>query len=374
MLFLIVPDFTAIHLNCAKELALPDSNMTVDATIEFLVGLLNKPSPTGYDVEAMDFVERHFSALEFPGMAIETTPKGALLIKLKGNEASAPRGLTAHLDTLGLLVREIKPNGRLKTSPLGGIMWGGIEMEGVTVRTHDNRRYRGTVVPLNPSVHVNRSIQSQPRNAETMEIRLDGRTTSADETRTLGIEVGDFIFIDPRVELSDTGFIRGRFLDDKAGVASLYGAVLALKAANLKPVQDTYLLIANYEEVGHGGATGWPADLAELVAIDMGAIGESQNSDEFSVSICVKDGGGPYHFHMVNKLRRLADTHNIPYKTDIYVNYSSDGTAYWRAGGAARVGLIGPGVDCSHSYERTHRDSLQATIDLIMQYLLDEAS
>jgi putative aminopeptidase FrvX len=253
-------------------------------------------------------------------------------------------------------------------------MWGGIEMEGVTVRTYDNRRYRGTVVPLNPSIHVNLNIQKQERSSETMEIRLDARTTSADQTRALGIEVGDFIFVDPRVEVSDSGFVRGRYLDDKAGVACLYGAVRTLKESNLKPAHDTILMIANYEEFGHGGAAGWPDNLTELVTIDMGAIGESQNSDEFSVSICVKDGGGPYHIHMVNKLRRLADTHKIPYKTDIYVNYSSDGTAYWRAGGNARVGLIGPGVDCSHAYERTHKDSLQATMDLITRYLLDEGA
>ncbi len=349
-------------------------NITLDAAAEFLVGLLNKPSPTGYSAEAMDYVAMGFAALEMPGMDIHVTPKGALMITLEGHSKTAPRGLTAHVDTLGLLVRDIKSSGRLKTSPLGGIMWGGIEMEGVTVRTFDNRRYRGTVVPLNPSTHVNRDIRTQPRNEDTMEIRLDARTTTAAETHALGIEVGDFIFIDPRVEVSDTGFIRGRFLDDKAGVACVYGAVRSLKEAGLKPAQDTAILIANYEEVGHGGAAGWPYELDELLVIDMGAIGESQNSDEFSVSICIKDAGGPYHFQLTNKLRRLAETHAIPYRTDIYLYYASDGTAYWRAGGSARVALIGPGVDCSHAYERTHRDSLDATINLVARYLLDEGA
>lgn len=347
-------------------------NIPVDFATEFLVGLLNKPSPTGYSGEAMDYVAMAFALLEIPGMALDVTPKGALVVTLKGRSRTAPRGLTAHVDTLGLMVREIKGNGRLKTSPLGGIMWGGIEMEGVTVRTQDNRRYRGTVVPVNPSVHVNRDIRTQPRSEDTMEIRLDARTSSAAETRALGIDVGDYIFIDPRVEVSSSGFIRGRFLDDKASVAAIYGAVLMLKEAGWQPAQDTAILIANYEEVGHGGAAGWPYELAELVAVDMGAIGEGQNSDEFSVSICVKDGGGPYHFQLTNKLRRLADKHGIPCKTDIYVYYASDGTAYWRAGGAGRVALIGPGVDCSHSYERTHKDSLEATIHLIARYLLDE--
>jgi putative aminopeptidase FrvX len=172
--------------------------------------------------------------------------------------------------------------------------------------------------------------------------------------------------------VGDAGFIRGRFLDDKACVACIYGALRTLKDAGLQPAYDTAFLIANYEEVGHGGAAGWPFELDELLAVDMGAIGESQNSDEYSVSICVKDGGGPYHFDMNNKLRRLASGNHIPFKTDIYVFYSSDGTAYWRSGGDARVGLIGPGVDCSHAYERTHRDALEHTTHLLARYLTDD--
>jgi putative aminopeptidase FrvX len=222
----------------------------------------------------------------------------------------------------------------------------------------------------NPSAHVNPNLRTAERTAENMEVRLDAKTTNPDETRALGIEVGDFVFLDPRVEVTDTGFIRSRHLDDKACVANIYGALLALRDAGLQPAQDTAFLIANYEEVGHGGSSGWPFELAELLAIDMGAIGDTQNSDEFSVSICVKDGGGPYHFEMNNKLRALAVQHNIAYKTDIYVYYSSDGTAYWRAGGDARVGLIGPGVEGSHSYERTHKDAMLHTTHLLARYLL----
>lgn len=350
---------------------MPDVTINIDATVDFLVRLLNIHSPTGYTAEAITFVEGAITALAIPDLAVTITPKGALMAVWKGEAEHARRGVTAHVDTLGLMVREIKPNGRLKTAPVGGIMWGGIEMEGVTIRTYGGQRYRGTVVPINPSLHVNRNIGTTERNADTMEIRLDARTTSASETRALGIEVGDFMFVDPRVEVSDAGFIRGRFLDDKAGVACIYGALLALRDSGLRPAQDTAFLIANYEEVGHGGSAGWPFELAELLAVDMGAIGESQNSDEFSASICVKDGGGPYHFELTNKLRRLALEHNIAHKLDIYVYYSSDGTAYWRAGGGARVGLIGPGVDCSHAYERTHRDALQHSAHLIARYLVD---
>ncbi|NWG16717.1 MAG: M42 family metallopeptidase, partial [Chloroflexi bacterium] len=341
----------------------------MDAMVDFLVGLLNTPSPTGYHVEAIAYTREAFAALEIPGLTLATTGKGALLATWKGESDVSRRGVTAHADTLGLMVREIKPGGRLKVSPLGGIMWGGIEMEGVTVRTYDDRRYRGTVVPVNPSTHVNSRIQTQERNADMMEIRLDARTTSIEQTRALGIEVGDFIFVDSRVEVGEAGFIRGRHLDNKAGVAAIYGALAALKQAGMQPAYDTAFLIANYEEVGHGGASGWPFELDELLVIDMAAIGEGQNSTEYHVTICTKDSGGPYHFDLTNKLRRLAAAYNIPYKTDIYLNYSSDGTAYWRAGGDARVALIGPGVDCSHAYERTHRDALEGSAHLLAQYL-----
>jgi putative aminopeptidase FrvX len=344
--------------------------INLDATVDFLVGLLNTPSPTGYHVEAVAYCRRAFEALNIPNLTIRETAKGALLLTLPGAASDARRGVTAHLDTLGLMVKEIKENGRLKLTQLGSFAWNAVEGEGVTIRTHDNRRYRGTVQITNPSAHVNPNLRTAERTAENMEVRLDAKTTNPDETRALGIEVGDFVFLDPRVEVTDTGFIRSRHLDDKACVANIYGALLALRDAGLQPAQDTAFLIANYEEVGHGGSSGWPFELAELLAIDMGAIGDTQNSDEFSVSICVKDGGGPYHFEMNNKLRALAVQHNIAYKTDIYVYYSSDGTAYWRAGGDARVGLIGPGVEGSHSYERTHKDAMLHTTHLLARYLL----
>ncbi len=349
-----------------------DLNIDITAQVEFLTGLLNTPSPTGYHVEAIEYTRQAFAALNVPDLDLSVTPKGTLLLKWQGQSSADPIGLTAHLDTLGLMVKEIKSNGRLKVTNLGGILWGGIEGEGVTVRTHDNQRIRGTLLPVETSVHVNRKIRTQERNEDTVEIRLDARTTNRKETEAFGIGVGDFVFVDPRVEVNENGFIRSRFLDDKAGVANLFGAVQAIHAAGLKPPRDVYLLIANYEEVGHGGAAGFPADLAELVSVDMGAIGASQAGDEFSVSICVKDGGGPYHFDMNNKLRALAEQYDIQYKVDIYVFYSSDGTAYWRAGGGAKVGLAGPGVDASHAYERTHTDALYHSTHLLARYMLAE--
>ncbi len=349
-----------------------DLEIKIVPTIDFLVALLNIPSPTGYHVEVMPFIQQQFEALSLPDCTITSTPKGLLLIKLQGKSSDSLIGITAHTDTLGFMVKEVKANGRLKLTRLGGILWNSVESAGVTIRTHDNQRYRGTLAAENTSVHVNRGIVAAKRDETLMEVRIDARTSNAEETRALGIEVGDFVFVDPRVEVTDTGFIRSHFLDDKAGVAAIYGALMSLKDSGLTPPNDTYILISNYEEVGHGGAVGFPGNLSELLTVDMGAIGSGQAGDEFSVSICVKDGGGPYHFDMNNKLRRLATHFDIPHNVDIYVYYSSDGTAYWAAGGEAIVGLAGPGVDASHAYERTHQDSIEHTAHLLARYILDE--
>ncbi|MEZ4670288.1 MAG: M42 family metallopeptidase [Anaerolineae bacterium] len=349
---------------------MPNLNINLDDTISFLTGLLNTPSPTGYTIEAIEYVEKAFKALKIKGLTLERTKKGALLAHWKGAASDAPRGITAHIDTLGLMVKEIKGSGRLKTTQLGGFAWNAVEYEGVTIRTFDDKRIRGTMLLSNPSTHVNTKLGSTTREADNMEIRLDAVTRSANDTRALGISVGDFVFLDPRVEVTDTGFIRSRHLDDKASVAAIYGAMVALKAAKAQPAQDTTILIANYEEVGHGGSADWAADLNELLTVDMGALGDGQNGDEYSVSICAKDSTGPYHYAMTAKMRQLAEQYEIPYNMDIYPYYGSDGSAYWRAGGAAQVALVGPGIDASHGYERTHKSSIEHSAHLIARWML----
>ncbi|NLG99395.1 MAG: M42 family metallopeptidase [Chloroflexi bacterium] len=336
--------------------------------INFLSDLLNTPSPTGFAEKAIALTEETLSA--FPQLKLARNRKGALLAEWKGEREDAPRALTAHTDTLGAMVKEIKSNGRLKMTMIGGYAWNTVEGEGVQVFASRGEPVRGSILLSKSSSHVyGRQVSESKRDEDTMEIRLDARTTSADETRALGIEVGDFVAFDPRVEIAN-GFIRSRHLDDKAGVACIAAAVKAMHDAGLQPKQRTHLHISNYEEVGHGASVGFPPDLAELVAVDMAAIGDGQASDEFHATLCVKDSGGPYHYGLSQKLRQLAEENKIAYKVDIYPYYGSDAEAYWRAGGDVAIALIGPGVDASHNYERTHTEALLATTQWILAYLL----
>ncbi len=336
--------------------------------LDTLTGLLNTPSPTGFAQAGIDYVEDALK--DFPELAIGHTHKGALLAKWEGQQAESPRALTAHVDTLGAMVKEIKSNGRLKLTKIGGFPWNTVEGEGCTVFTSGRGIVRGALLIAKPSAHVyGQQVSDLKREDENMEVRLDARTHDAEETRALGIQVGDFVAFDPRVEVTN-GFVRSRHLDDKASVACILAAVKAMHDAGLKPAQSTLLHFSNYEEVGHGAAAGIPPETVELVAVDMAAVGDGQTSDEFHATLCVKDSGGPYHHGLSEKLRRLADENGIEYKVDIYPYYGSDGEAYWRAGGDVALALIGPGVEASHNYERTHLDALLATTQWVIAYLL----
>lgn len=336
--------------------------------LEFLSGLLNTPSPTGFAHRAIEYIEK--SLAEFPFLQVSQTRKGSLLAVWPGSSADAPRAVTAHVDTLGAMVKEIKPNGRLKMSAVGGFVWNTVEGEGCTIFTSEGKHFRGSILLTEASSHVHgKRVAETKREEETLEVRIDALTSSASDTRGLGISVGDFIAFDPRLEIVN-GFVRSRHLDDKACVACMVAAIKALCEAGLRPAQTTSFLFTNYEEVGHGAAAGLPGDIVELLAVDMAAVGEGQNSDEFHPSICVKDSGGPYHHGFSQKLRKLADEHQISYKVDIYPYYGSDGEAYWRAGGDVAVALIGPGIDASHNYERTHFQSLEGTTQWLIAYLL----
>lgn len=343
--------------------------ISTDYLLRFLTDLLETPSPTGDTEYAIGLVEGELAAI---GVATERTPKGALLAHLPGLQDDAPRALTAHVDTLGAIVKRIKPSGRLQLSALNGLMWPTVESEGLQIMTRSGRQVRGSLVLANGAGHVNKKAATQERNEETMEVRLDERTNSAEETRLLGIEIGDFVAFDPRVETGEAGFVRSRFLDDKACVACAVAAIKALVDAEVTAAQRTTLLISNFEEVGHGGMDGLPPDLRELVVLDMACVGEGLQGDEFHASICVKDSSGPYSKRLSGKLRDLADRRGIDLRPDVYPYYGSDGSAYWRSGGRAEVALIGPGVDTSHGYERTHRDALSDTAQLVAEYLVEE--
>ena len=336
-------------------------------TLDYIVKLTTTPSPTGYTTEIMDYIQ---SEVESFGYQASKTPKGGVLVTVPGTNEDQHRMVTAHLDTLGAMVRAIKADGRLKMDLVGGFGYPSIEGENCLIHVAKNgQTYTGTILMHQTSVHVYKDASTAERNQTNMEIRLDEKVKTAEETRALGIEVGDFISFDPRTVVTETGFIKSRHLDDKVSAAILLHLLKTYKEESIELPYTTHFYFSNNEEIGYGANSSIPKQVVEYLAVDMGAMGDDQQTDEYTVSICVKDGSGPYHYELRQHLVSLAESHQIPYKLDIYPYYGSDASAAMRAGADVRHALLGAGIESSHSYERTHLDSVQATEQMVDVYL-----
>ncbi|ANU13723.1 M42 family metallopeptidase [Planococcus halocryophilus] len=336
-------------------------------TIELLKELVEIPSPSGY---TMDVMTKISALLTQWNVEYKTTHKGAVIATIPGENQKQHRLLTAHVDTLGAMVKEIKPSGRLKLSLVGGFKFNAIEGENCLIHKADGSTVSGTILLHQTTVHVYKDAGTAERSADNMEVRLDVKAFSKDEVRGLGIEVGDFVSFQPRFEATASGYVKSRHLDDKASTALVLQLVKKLSETKEQLPYTTHFYISNNEEIGYGGNASIPLETQEYIAVDMGAIGDGQESDEYTVSICAKDSSGPYHYGLTRHLIALAQTNSIDYKVDIYPYYGSDASAAISAGHDIKHALFGPGIEASHSYERTHTDSLKAAAALLHAYVL----
>jgi putative aminopeptidase FrvX len=342
-------------------------NVDLQFVTDFLVNLVNIPSPSGNTERVIRFIEEESTKL---GVQHRRNNKGALLITVPGQNHDQQRVLTAHVDTLGAMVKEVKSNGRLKISLIGGFSYNSIEGEYCQIETASGDIVTGTILSTHASVHVYKDARTIERNEDTMEVRIDANVKNEDEVKALGIEVGDFVSFAPRCEVTESGFIKTRHLDDKASVACMFGALKSILDSGKTLPYTTHFLVSNNEEIGYGANSNIPDECVEMLAIDMGAIGQGQTTDEYCVSICAKDSSGPYHYDMRKHLVNLAKENNIYYQVDIYPYYGSDASAALRAGVDVKHGLVGPGIDASHATERTHKDAMENSVKLIHAYLM----
>ena len=337
----------------------------MEKNLEFIGEQLKKltaiPSPSSYTEKAAEYL---METLKEMGYEPELSNKGNVLVTIGGE--GNPLVLASHIDTLGAMVRSIKDNGRLRPTTLGGHQWRTADGENCTVHTRDGRVYTGVVLNTEPSAHV--ADEKVEQTEENMEILLDENVTSDQDTLALGIQTGDIIAMDPRTVVTESGYIKSRFLDDKLSAAILLGLARAVREDAWKLNRKVSLLFTVYEEVGHGGSV-VPDDTEEMISVDMGCVGSDLGCTERMVSICAKDSGGPYNYDLITALSNLAKEKKLDYAIDIYPHYGSDVETTLRAGYDIRHGLIGPGVYASHNYERSHMDGVRNTFELLKAYI-----
>ena len=337
-----------------------------DFIVQETCKLLAIDSPSGYTDDAVDFVLTELRAL---GYSPVKTRKGGVLVDLGGADAGNGVLLETHLDTLGGMVAEIKSNGRLRLTNIGGMNANNAEAENVRIVTKFDGSYEGTLQLTDASVHVNGDYSTTARTWDRMEVVLDEFVSSKADVLALGISIGDFVCFDPRTRVTGKGYIKSRFLDDKLSVGILLGYAKYLRDEHITPARRVWGHITVYEEVGHGGSSSVPEGVTEAISVDMGCVGEGLDCTERKVSICAKDSGGPYSYPVVRGLIEAARRAGVDYAVDVYPHYGSDVEATLKSGHDLRHGLIGAGVYASHGYERSHRDGVENTFRLLCAYL-----
>lgn len=329
--------------------------------------IVNVPSPVSYYVQMNPVIEQLAREL---GETVTYDHKNTPYITLEGQDNSKTVLVGAHLDTLGMVVRCIDADGMIRVRQLGGVNYASLEGETVTVHTRDGRAYTGLMACQSHSVHVFDDARTVERNENTMMVLLDQPVASKAEVNALGIRHGDIISVEPRCQITENGYLKSRFIDDKGAVACCFAALKYLKAQGLKPRYRTLLAFPYSEEIGLGG-TYVPAEVSEYVAMDIGLIGPGYDGGERKVTICAKDASTPYDYALTNRLIHLAEKNDIHHAVDIFYRYGTDANAALKAGNNLRAAAFGMAVWCSHGMERTHIDGLSATTDLLLSYLLE---
>ena len=341
------------------------ANVYQEYMLSALKEILAVDSPTGFSKSVNEKLSQMLSAL---GYEPQTSNKRFVKVGVKGKSVAKKIALSAHVDTLGAMVKTVTGDGKIRFTRLGGPILPTFDGEYCRIYADGGKVYTGTFLSDSPSCHVYKDAGTKERNEDTMYVRIDEEVASKGDVEKLGIRTGSMIAIDTKTQITDGGYIKSRFLDDKAGSACLLAVLYAIKTQNLTPEYDVDFYFTNYEEVGHGAAT-VARDADELLAVDMGCVGDGLACKETQVSVCVKDGRGPYDYEMVETLLTLAKENGIDYAADVYPYYGSDVGAAWGAGADVKGGLIGPGVHASHGMERTHVKGLVATVSLICAYL-----
>lgn len=338
----------------------------VEYMIKQTTDLLAIDSPTGFTATAASHLMKQYEALGYKPVM---TTKGGILVDLGGEDSEDAILVEAHMDTLGGMVCKIKDNGRLELTPLGGMSPNNGEAENCRIYTRDGQVFEGTFQLNDASVHVNDDYSTKTREFKGMEVVIDEDVKCADDTKKLGIMIGDIVCFEPRTRVTESGYIKSRFLDDKLSVGILLGQAKYLADEKVTTKRKVYHHITVYEEVGHGACGTVPDGVTEILSVDMGCIGDGLDCKETQVSICAKDSAGPYNYDVVTNLVNAAKANNIDFAVDVYPHYGSDADAALKAGYDVKHGLIGAGVYASHGYERSHKKGVENTLKLLLAYI-----
>ncbi len=336
--------------------------------IETMKELIETPSPVGYYEKMKPLIEKIAARL---GYSVTYDNRNTAYITVEGEDTSKTVCVSAHADTLGFMVRGINPDGTLCLRALGGVNYVNVEGENVTVHTRGGKTYTGILICDHHSVHAYDDAKTMPRNENTEFVLLDENVKSADGTRALGIRNGDYVSIDPRFCVTESGYIKSRFIDDKAAMACSFEVLKYLAQNGVKPKYNTVFAFSFYEEIGLGG-TYVPPEISEYVALDVAILGPGADGSEQAVTVFAKDGTTPYDYDLTNRLINMAERAGCDYAVDVFHLYGSDASQAFKSSNNVRFAAFGMGTHSTHGVERTHIRGIENTVRLLAAYVLGE--
>lgn len=343
--------------------------MTIDMTylLDVMKTLLDTPSPVGYYAQMKPVIERLAAELGYP---VTYDNRDTAYITVAGADTTKTVCVSAHADTLGFMVRGINADGTLRVRALGGINHANVEGENVTVHTRGGKTFTGMLVCAHHSSHAFADARTLERNDDTVFVLLDEPVKTEAEVRALGVRHGDYVSIEPRLTVTENGYVKSRFIDNKAAMACAFAVLKALKDSGEKPQYTTMFAFSFYEEIGFGGIV-VPPEISEYVAVDIAILGPDADGSEQAVTICAKDATMPYDYDLTNRLIAAAERHSCDYAVDLFFRYGSDAGQAIKGGNDVRAAAFGMGVYSSHGVERTHLSGIENTARLMLAYVLD---
>ena len=359
--------------------AVPRGGADVDGAwlLATLEELLAVPSPTGATDAVARLVAERCAEL---GIATRRDRRGTLIGRLPAagsdGEAPARRAVAAHLDTIGMMVAEVRADGRLRVVPVGTHSPRFSEGARVIVLRDGDvdaaaGPLTGTVLPLRASGHAfGDAVDELAHRWDLVEVRLDADVQDEAGVAAIGVRVGDLVAHVARAERTASGHVVSRHLDDKGGVAALLAACRALRDRGVTPTVDVDLLFTVTEEVGHGASHCVAPSVEELVAVECAVVAPGQASTETGVTIVMQDLNGPTDRPLNALLEGLAVSEGLEVHRDVFTHFRTDAAAALVAGADVRTAIVGFGVDATHGHERTHTDGLMATARLLAAYLV----
>lgn len=345
-----------------------DKKLNLTYLLDTMKRLIETPSPVGYYEKMKPLLEALAAEL---GYTVTYDNRSTAYITVEGEDTSKTVCVSAHADTLGLMVRGVNRDGTLRIRMLGGVNLISAEGENVTLHTRSGKTYTGLLICKHHSGHAFDDAKTLERNEDTEVVLLDEPVKDEKDVRALGINHGDYISIDPRFTLTENGYIKSRYIDNKAAVACVFAVLKHLAENGLKPAYSTVFAFSFYEEVSLGGVY-VPSNVSEYVSVDIAILGPDADGSEQTVTICAKDAHMPYDYDLTNRLIETAERVGCDYAVDLFYRYGSDASQAMRGSNNLRTALFGMGVYASHGVERTHLDGIENTARLLLAYVLGE--